>query len=74
MDVKRYASLAVARRMTSLRSRNAAIRGEFSQYAVIRPTAGGMYYAGPVNELFRQCGNARPIVAFSAGYFCKCDD
>jgi hypothetical protein len=66
--MKRYASRNTAERMGSLASRNAYTKGEYSQYAMVRPVDGGMYHVGPVNEVQVQWPNAQILVQWSGGY------
>lgn len=70
MTVKRYASLNTARRMTSLRSRNAAQRGEYSQFTIVIPIDGEMYHAGPTYDVQQQFPDYAPVAQYSAGYSC----
>lgn len=49
--MKHYRTRKMAERMASLRSRNAHIKGAYSQYALIRD--GDSWAVGPVDEVRR---------------------
>ena len=68
--VKKYASRGMAERMGALASRNATTKGEFSQFAMVRPMDGGMYHVGPVNEIGVEFPSAPLLVQWSGGYRC----